>query len=49
MKLVSIFFKTSESIFENYLKDRNKRVKTYQVHLDIFLREQKYLRDLSQR
>ena len=26
MKFTSIFFTTSESIFENYLKDTNKRV-----------------------
>ena len=45
MKFTSIFFKTNESILEIHLKDTNKRAKTYQVYLNIFHSEQKYLND----
>ena len=45
MKFTSIFFKTNESILEIHLKDTNKRAKTYQVYLNIFHSERKYLND----
>ena len=35
MKLALIFFTTSISIFEIYLKDTNKQAKLHQVHLNI--------------
>ena len=46
MKLVSIFFKTSESIFAIYRKDTDILEKTDQVYLNIFLQHRRDMKAL---